>query len=114
MVKILVAFATRGGATADIADAVAEVAKKAGHDVTVADLQSKPSPDADLVIVGSGINAGAWYPEAAVWLSTHTAALKDRRVAVFNACLNAADPSKSRPSHWRTTRSRWTGAGVGQ
>lgn len=94
MAKVLVAYATRSGASEDIARAIADVVRKDGHDVAVADLRDRPAPDADLVIVGSGVNAGAWYPEAIGWLARNTAALKATKVAVFNACLNAADPAK--------------------
>ena len=45
-------------------------------------------------MVGSGINAGSWYPEANAWLSAQEAQLRAARVAVFNTCLNAADPAK--------------------
>ena len=94
MVKVLVAYATRSGASEDIARAIADVVRNGAHDVTVVDLAEKPEPDADLIVVGSGVNAGAFYPEAISWLARHTERLRGTKVAVFNACLNAADPAK--------------------
>ncbi|AQP45669.1 flavodoxin domain-containing protein [Tessaracoccus flavus] len=98
MATVLVAYATRGGTAHDIAEAVADVARDAGHDVTVADLRDKPHARADLVVVGSGVNAGSWYPEAVAWLARHTDTLRGTKVALFNACLNAADPAKREDS----------------
>lgn len=94
MARVLVAYASRSGAAEDIAGAVAEVARGVGHDVTLSDLREKPALDADLVVVGSGIQAGTWYPEALGWLAGNAEALRSTGVAVFNACLNAADPAK--------------------
>ncbi len=95
MGKVLVAYATRGGTARDIAKAVGAALRADGHDVRVADLKAKPAVDgAELVVIGSGINAGSWYPEANAWLSTREADLRAVRVAVFNTCLNAADPAK--------------------
>ncbi|WP_353081858.1 flavodoxin domain-containing protein [Tessaracoccus lapidicaptus] len=95
MGRVLVAYATRGGAARDIAETVGEVLRASGHAVRVADLKSKPGVDgAELVVLGSGINAGSWYPEATSWLAAEAGALRAARVAVFNACLNAADPAK--------------------
>ena len=95
MGKVLVAYATRGGTARDIADTVGSTLRSAGHEVRVADLKSRPAvDDAELVVLGSGVNAGSWYQEATAWVSAQEPALVVTRVAVFNACLNAADPAK--------------------
>ncbi len=96
MGQVLVAYATRGGTARDIAEAVAVVLRDAGHDVRTADLRaSRPPVDGvDLVVVGSGISAGAWYPEATAWLAAVEPKLRSTQVAIFNTCLNAANPAK--------------------
>ncbi len=95
MATVLIAFATRSGAARDIATAIDETLRADGHRVRLADLADGPRIEgADLVVVGSGINATAWYPEAAAWMDANQAALLATRVAVFNTCLNAADPAK--------------------
>ena len=95
MGTVLIAYATRASAAADIADAVAEVLRSAGHEVRVADVRTDPGVDgADLVVFGSGINASAYYPEATAWLKAKAADLVSTRLAVYNTCLNAADPEK--------------------
>ncbi|NHB84889.1 hypothetical protein G7085_10495 [Tessaracoccus sp. HDW20] len=66
----------------------------------IANLSDDPAVDgADLVIVGSGINTGAWYPEAMAWLRANAEALTSTTVAVFNTSLNAADPAKQDTAH---------------
>ena len=58
MGKILIGYATRTGAAADIAEAIADEFRGAGHEVRVANLDKDPSvDDARFVIVGSGIIA---------------------------------------------------------
>ncbi|AQP48587.1 hypothetical protein BW730_14845 [Tessaracoccus aquimaris] len=95
MGKILIGYATRTGAAADIAEAIADEFRGAGHEVRVANLDKDPSvDDARLVIVGSGINTAAWYPEAVGWVRASADELRGAKVAVYNTCLNAADPDK--------------------
>lgn len=74
---------------------VVDELRLAGHDVDIADLKTSPSAhDRDLVVLGSGIQAGQWYPEAVAWASAHGAQSAGGPVALFNVCLNAADPAK--------------------
>ena len=92
---VLIGYATRTGAAADVAQSMADVFREAGHGVRVANLAEEPAIDAaDLIILGSGVNTGAWYPEALAWIRGNAKALGAARVAVFNTCLNAADPEK--------------------
>lgn len=78
---------------------LAEELRAAGVDVDVADLKNSPGPNGcALVVLGSGVQAGQWYPEASAWIATHRTELAATQVAVFNVCLNAADPSKREES----------------
>ena len=64
MGTVLIGYATRTGAARDVAEEVAGVLRAVGHDVRLANLEQQPPIDgADLVVVGSGINASAFYPE---------------------------------------------------
>lgn len=95
MGTVLIGYATRTSAAADVADAIATVMREGGHVVRVANLDQEPRVDgADLVVVGSGINATVYYPEATAWLKANADELAATDVAVFNTCLNAADPEK--------------------
>ena len=66
--KSLVAYATKGGVTAESAQIIAEVLEKQfKHEVDVVNLEEHKSPDItpyDNVFIGSGIRAGQWYGRA--------------------------------------------------
>lgn len=95
MRQVLIAYATRLGAARDIAEALASELRGHGDVVRLECIQDAPGIDgAELVIFGSGINAGHYYPEAVAWLSANESELKATNVAVFNTCLNAANPEK--------------------
>ncbi|HJE51825.1 MAG TPA: flavodoxin domain-containing protein [Tessaracoccus flavescens] len=95
MATVFIGYATRSGTTTDIAGAVAEQLRDLDHTVDIVNLKDRPElPDADLIVLGSGINGGAWYGEATAWVSTNAARLQSMNVALFNACLNAANPDK--------------------
>lgn len=95
MSMVLVGYGTRGGATKDVAQAIAAGLEQAGHRVRLADLKHPaPIDDIDSVVVGSGIQAGAFYSEVLGWLDKNAAALAGRPVAVFNVCITASDASK--------------------
>ncbi len=95
MARVLIGWASRAGAATDVAEVLACELRSAGHDVDVADVRNSPAADGrDLVVLGSGVQAGQWYPEATAWVSAHGSELAGVPVAVFNVCLNAANPSK--------------------
>lgn len=94
MGRILITFASRAGATTDVAGILAGALTEVGHDVVTTPVADAPAPDGfDLVVVGSGIHATAWYADALAWLERNAGGL-DGRTALFNVCLNAADPAK--------------------
>ncbi|MCC2593696.1 flavodoxin domain-containing protein [Tessaracoccus sp. OS52] len=94
MGRILITYATRSGSTADVANILAGGLRDQGHDVVVADARENPSAVGyELVLAGSGINAGLWFAEATNWLQRNAAVLEGR-TALFNVCLGAVDPAK--------------------
>ena len=95
MARVLIGWATRAGAAQDIAALLGNELRGLGHDVDVVDLKSAPDGSSrDLVVLGSGVQAGQWYPEATAWASANESTLESTSVAVFNVCLNAANPDK--------------------
>jgi hypothetical protein len=63
--RILVAYATRAGSTAEIAQAIAETLTARGYAVDVRPVKEKPSLDGcAAVVLGSAVRMGAWLPEA--------------------------------------------------
>jgi menaquinone-dependent protoporphyrinogen oxidase len=61
MVKVLVAYGTKMGGTAGIAEKVAESLRARGHEVTLAPAAKVPrKAQFDAAVVGSGLYAGRW------------------------------------------------------
>lgn len=95
MANVLVGYATRAGATKDVAEAIANGIGQAGHSVEVVDLKSPVDADGiDAVVVGSGIQAGVMYSEALDFLDRNATTLDGRPVAIFNVCMTASDPAQ--------------------
>ncbi|WP_226925438.1 flavodoxin domain-containing protein [Georgenia thermotolerans] len=82
---VLVAYASRQGATRGIADRVAEVLRAAGQVVdvrpvaTVGDLSGY-----DAFVVGGAVHLGRWHPEAVAFLRAHLHELVYRPVWLFS------------------------------
>jgi menaquinone-dependent protoporphyrinogen oxidase len=89
--KILVAYASRGGSTADIARVIGAVLTERGIDVDV-----RPMTDIhDLtpyhaIIAGSAVQKGKWLPEALHFMNQHQASLAQKPFATFLVCLALA------------------------
>ncbi len=83
---VLVAYATKYGATRGIAERIAEVLRQAGLQVTLAEVGQAGSPTAyDAVVLGSGVYAGQWLAPAAAYLKTHAGALAGRPTWLFSS-----------------------------
>lgn len=95
---VLVTYATRAGATAEIAAAIAETLAARGCTVDVKPVKEKPKLDAyTAVVLGSAIRMGAWLPEAVDFVKANQAALNSLPVALFTVhMLNTGDDETSR------------------
>lgn len=81
--RILVAYATRAGSTAGVAEAVAEVIRDLGYNVDLSLINSDLMPDAyDAVILGGPIYMGSMR-EMEEYVRAHHAALESRFKAAF-------------------------------
>ncbi|MGW3106476.1 flavodoxin domain-containing protein [Streptomyces sp. NPDC001100] len=84
--SVLVAYGTTNGSTAQIAEAVAEVLRKAGlvTDLLPAGsvLSVKPY---GAVVLGSGLYAGRWHRDARRFLNRHGRQLAKRPVWLFSS-----------------------------
>lgn len=84
--KVLVAYASKMGATAEIAEGIGAEIRQHGHVVEVCEVKQIRSVDEyDAVVVGSAIYAGRWRSEAVRFLSKHADALHDRQVWLFHS-----------------------------
>ena len=94
MKKTLIAYASKSGATEQVAKIIEEVLKeKPGLEVELANLR-KDSPDItqyENVVVGAGVRAGKVYSEALDFLKLD---LSNKKVAFFVCCGGAGDPKK--------------------
>ena len=96
--RILIAYATRGGSTAEIAAAIGESLAARGYSVDVKSIKEKPNPAPyAAVVLGSAIRMGGWLPEAVDFVKANQAALNSMPVALFTVhMLNSGDDEASR------------------
>ena len=86
----LILYATKNGATRDIAQRIA----KNMDNATLHDLKAPPAPnlaDFDCVIIGSPLYAGSIRREARVFVSKHADALLDKNFGLFLSGMDDRD-----------------------
>ena len=85
-IRVLVAYATKHGATAEIADKIGEVLRQAGlqTDMLPADRAGDLSPY-KAVVLGSAVYIGQWQKKAATFLRANEKALAERPVWLFSS-----------------------------
>lgn len=85
--RILVAYASRDGSTAEIAEVIAHVLRGTGAAVDVASVKEAGSLDGyDAVVLGSAVHAWRVLPEAVQFAERHRQALAGLPVAYFVGC----------------------------
>ena len=94
--RILVAYATKAGSTADAAAEIGRVIEnKSGYKVDVRPVGKLKDVDGyDAVIIGSAIRAGKWLPEATKFVEKHRDALSQVPVAYFTVCLTMMEDTE--------------------
>ncbi|MGC9347489.1 MAG: flavodoxin domain-containing protein [Anaerolineae bacterium] len=91
--RILVAYSTAAGSTAEVAEAIGDAIEGIEVDVRRARQVKDVSPY-KAVILGSGIRAGRVYREALNFLERHQAALRQMPVAYFVVCLTMMEDTE--------------------
>lgn len=96
--RILVAYATHTGSTAEVAGAIGDVLRARGYGVDVLSVAADPPPERyEAVVLGSAVNGARWLPEAVTFVQRHAEALQRRPVAVFTVhIMNAGSDERSR------------------
>jgi menaquinone-dependent protoporphyrinogen oxidase len=93
--KILIAYTTAAGSTAEVAQAIGEEISK--RDEVVEVVKAKEVKDLSpyrAVIVGTGIRAGHVYRDTLNFLERHQAALSQVPVAYFVVCMTMKDDTE--------------------
>jgi menaquinone-dependent protoporphyrinogen oxidase len=84
--KVLVAYASKMGTTAGIAEAIGAVLRERGHSTDVRDVNGVGSiTQYDAVVLGSAIYFRRWRPEAVRFLRRYADELGDRHVWLFHS-----------------------------
>ena len=86
MTKVQVVYATSHGATAGIAERIAQVLEAEGLDVRLDDAAKQPDPTGfDAFVVGSGIYLGSWLKDGIRFLEQHRQMLAGEPVWLFSS-----------------------------
>ena len=84
--KVLVAVASKHGATAEIADAIGRTLEQAGLEVAVVDAAEVTTVDPyAAAVIGSGVYAGHWLKAARALVDRNEAALAEMPVWLFSS-----------------------------
>lgn len=83
---VLVAYASRYGATAEIAERIAATLSSAGHEAVARPVAEAGDVDAaEAVVLGSAVYMGHWRKEASTFVKAHRASLARRPVWLFSS-----------------------------
>lgn len=96
--KILIAYATRAGSTAEIAAEVGRNLNENGFAVDVSPIKENPKLEGyQAVILGSAIRMGNWLPEAIQYIEANQTRLRSLPAALFTVhMLNTGADEESR------------------
>lgn len=91
-VKVLIAYASKYGSTAEVAERIGTTLKEAGVQVDVRPVRDvKDLSPYHAVVVGGGVYAGKWHAGATGFVRQHCAKLKSMPVAYFAVAGSLAD-----------------------
>lgn len=84
MVRVLVAHGSRYGSTKGVAEFIGQALQGHGIEASVLPASAVNDPSTyDAVILGGGVYAGSWHPQASSFLTRHRDALAQMPVACF-------------------------------
>lgn len=108
-IQVLVAYASRHGATAEIAKKIGEVLSEAGFSTTVLPAnQAHDLSPYQAVVLGSAVYMGQWLKEAADFLRNNQDELAKRMVWLFSSGPTGPAPVRQLLKKWRFPRSLWS------
>jgi menaquinone-dependent protoporphyrinogen oxidase len=99
--KVLVAYGSKHGMTAEIAERIAEVLRGQGIEADVASADRAGAPAGyRAVVLGAGVYAGMWRRQAAKYLKAHEAELTAMPVWLFSSGPTGAGDLEKLLSGW--------------
>lgn len=105
--KVLVAYGSKHGMTAEIAERLGRVMREAGLDADVKPAGKAGKPAAyGAVVLGSAVYAGMWRREAAKYLKAHEAELAQRPVWLFSSGPTGAGDIEKMLEGWKFPKGR--------
>jgi len=101
-IQVLVAYATKHGTTAEIAEMIGQVLRQAGlaTDVLPADRVGDVTPY-EAVVLGSAVYIGRWQKQAAKFLKANEKALAERPVWLFSSGPSGEGDPVELTNGWR-------------
>jgi menaquinone-dependent protoporphyrinogen oxidase len=103
--KILIAYASRTGTTAGVADRIGKTLSDLGINVDIRRMQDiNDLSSYRAVVAGSAIQAGKWLPEAMEFIEKNQQSLAQKPFAAFLVCMTIAMP---KAAEYRTTVATW-------
>ena len=91
--RILVTYASRGGSTGGVAQAIGKTLVESGMQVDIRLMtEVKDLTPYGAVVAGSAIRSGKWLPEAMEFIQAHRGTLRRKPFAAFLVCITLAMP----------------------
>jgi len=91
--KVLIAYASAHGSTAEVAQFIGQVLEERQFEVTVASVETiQTVKDYDACIVGSAIHAGMWLTPMSRFLDRFERELAARPLYMFITCIRVLEP----------------------
>lgn len=100
MSKILFLYSTVDGHTLKICRRLQQVVEKAGHHVTLSDLERQPDIELepfDTIVIGASIRYGKHRPQVAEFMRANRHVLERKPNAFFSVNIVARKPNKDTP-----------------
>jgi menaquinone-dependent protoporphyrinogen oxidase len=105
--RVLVAYATRHGSTAEVADWIAEEVRAAGADVDVAPAAAVPKIQRYAAIVLGGPMIRGWHRDACRFLKRHAGELADKPTALFITAASLTETGEEQAGGVPLTKDPW-------
>ncbi|MBC8171673.1 MAG: flavodoxin domain-containing protein [Anaerolineae bacterium] len=106
--KILVAYASRGGSTSGVAEAIGSTLAEHGLEVEVRPMQAVHDlTPYRAVVAGSAIRIDQWLPEARQFMQRHQQELTQKPFAAFLVCLALATKNARQRERAEQTAATW-------